>query len=89
MGADLLNYRKKVSDHFTDFKEIITSSSFKRLFSSGITSQSGIVKKRVPRDFEVENPAAEFLKKEGFITREVLPDHDLMTEKGLKKTLSS
>lgn len=85
MGPDLLSYRKKVSDHFDDFTEIINGSSFKSLFPHGITSQSGVVKKRVPRDFEQEDPAAEFLKKEGFITREVLPDHDLLTADGLKK----
>jgi uncharacterized protein (TIGR02453 family) len=85
VGPDLLNYRKKVSDHFTDFAEIVTSDSFKHLFPHGITSQSGIVKKRVPRDFELDDPAADYLKKEGFITREVLPDHDLLTEEGLKK----
>nr|GEV52260.1 aldehyde dehydrogenase family 3 member H1 [Tanacetum cinerariifolium] len=85
MGADLLNYRKKVSDNFDDFTKIVNSSSFKSLFSNGITSQSGVVKKRMPRGFEADDPAAEYLKKEGFITRESVTDQDVMTEEGLKK----
>lgn len=85
MGADLLNYRKKVSDNFADFQEIVTSNPFKSLFPNGITSQSGKVKKRMPRGFEADDPAAEYLKKEGFITRENVTNHDLMTNDGLKK----
>ena len=84
-GVDLLNYRRKVADNFDEFTEIVTSRSFTELFPSGIVSQSGIVKKRIPAGFDASDPAADYLKKEGFITRERLADEDLMTEKGFQK----
>lgn len=87
MGPDLQMYRQKVADGFSGFSEIITDTSFTDLFPNGITSQSGVVKKRVPRTFSPEDPAADFLKKEGFITREKLADHDLIEPAGLPKVL--
>lgn len=84
-GIHLLNYRKKVSDRFSEFRTIVESTEFKSLFTNGITSQSGIVKKRVPSGFQQNDPAVNYLKKEGFITREKISDTDLQTINGYKK----
>ncbi len=87
MGPDLLAYRKKVSAGFDDFSTIVETNAFKDLFPHGITSQSGNVRKRVPRDFDASDPSVEFLKMEGFITREHLPNQALMTAKELDKII--
>jgi len=86
-GIDLLNYRKKVSYNFDEFKKIIENPTFVKLFPNGITSQSGVVKKRIPAAFQKNDPAAEYLKKEGFITREKLADEDLQTSEGFAKII--
>lgn len=87
MGPDLLNYRKKVSERFPDFLKIVEAKDFRTRFPNGITSQSGIVKKRVPRDFDANDPAAEFLKKEGFITREHVSNRTMTHTDGLNDIL--
>jgi uncharacterized protein (TIGR02453 family) len=86
-GIDLLNYRQKVSDKFDAFKNIVENPTFIDLFPNGITSQLGIVKKRVPAAFQKNDPASEYLKKEGFITREKLEDEDLQTSEGFAKII--
>lgn len=85
MGPDLLAYRQKVSVGFDEFTAIIESKAFKKLFPHGITSQSGVSKKRIPRDFDPDDPAADFLKMEGYITRERIPNSALMTDGGLDR----
>jgi len=87
-GADLLNYREKVSSHFDEFADIVSSKEFKDLFPNGIQSQSGKILKRMPRDFKRDDPAADFLKKEGFITRERLPDQRMTASEGLNEITS-
>ncbi|GJD41922.1 DUF2461 domain-containing protein [Methylobacterium bullatum] len=84
-GPDLLNYRRKVSYGFKDFERIVTSHSFVELFPNGIQSQSGKSLKRGPLQFEHDDPAMEYLKKDGFITREFLPDVRLTISSGLKE----
>lgn len=78
-GANLASYRKKISVGFDDFRKIVESEAFEELFPHGITSQSGVVKKRIPHGFDADDPAADILKMEGFITRERLQDHALQT----------
>jgi uncharacterized protein (TIGR02453 family) len=84
-GADLLNYRKKISEDFDEFKSIVSCRSFVKQFPNGIQSQSGKSLQRGPRHFDQDDPAIEYLKKDGFITREFVPDRNLTTADGIKE----
>lgn len=87
-GPDLLYYRKKISDGFSAFREVVEEPIFLETFPNGIQSQSGIVKKRLPLGFESNDPATEYLKREGFITREHIMDADLFSKTGLDKIIN-
>lgn len=87
-GADLLMYRRTVSDGYAEYRRIVTDVRFQQLFPHGIQCQSGVRHKLVPHGFDRDDPAAEDLKLEGFITREPLPDHDLTTEAGVGRVLA-
>lgn len=83
-GADLLAYRQKVSQNFDRFEAIVTEPGFASLFPNGIQCQSGKSLKRVPVGFSRDDPAADYLKLEGFITRERVPDGSLTDPRGLE-----
>lgn len=86
-GDDLLMYRRRVSEHFDDFDRLVTSDEFTRLFPHGITSQTAKLLKRVPRGFEADDPAADVLRRDGFITREPLTQHDLTDPAGMARIM--
>ncbi|QHC61059.1 DUF2461 domain-containing protein [Rathayibacter sp. VKM Ac-2760] len=84
-GEELLRFRRRVSDDFSEFSGIVTSDRFTELFPHGITSQSGSWTKRIPRGFDADDPARDVLRGKGFITREPLADSDLTSDAGMAR----
>ena len=65
-AAVLQNIRQEIDYNFNDFKKIIHQKNFKTLYG-GLSVEEGFVLTRVPKGYEAENPAAEYLKFKSFI----------------------
>ncbi len=83
MPADLQKVRQEVDYNFTDFKKIVNSKSFKTIYGSLSTSE-GMALSRVPKGYDTDNPAAEFLKFKSYVAMTPISDKQL-TDKGLLK----
>jgi uncharacterized protein (TIGR02453 family) len=78
--------RKEISERFKEFQRIILSSNFKEEF--GGLSMSNALKK-VPRGFDVTNPAAEYLKLKSFGAWKCIPDNKVLESTFLNNTVQT
>jgi uncharacterized protein (TIGR02453 family) len=78
--------RKVISEKFNEFQNIILSSNFKKEF--GGLSMSDTLKK-VPRGFDVGDPAAKYLKLKSFSAWKSIPDKDLLESSFLNNTVQT
>ena len=78
--------RKVISERFNEFESIILSSDFKEEF--GGLSMSNTLKK-VPRGFDVKDPAAEYLKLKSFGAWKSIPDNEVLESNFLNNTVQS
>lgn len=83
------NYLKKVRQEidycFTDFEKIIHAKSFRKEFGE-LGREHGQVLVNIPKGYEKDNPAAEYLKLKSFFASNDIPDKEL-TQPGLLKTV--
>jgi uncharacterized protein (DUF2461 family) len=77
-----------VDYNLDEFKLIIHSRSFKTIYG-GLAEDAEYKLVRVPKGYEPENPAAEYLKYKSYIASISLSDEDLTSPQLLKKTLKA
>ena len=65
-AAILQNIRQEIDYNLKDFEAIINHKNFKTLYG-GLAVEDGFVLTRVPKGYEAENPAVEYLKFKSFI----------------------
>lgn len=82
----LAKVRQEVDYNFEEFKKIVTSKKFKKIFGALDTSE-GLQLSRIPKGYEAENPASAFLKLKSFIAMADVPDKELTSKALTKKTL--
>jgi uncharacterized protein (TIGR02453 family) len=85
---DLKKIRQEIDYNLVDFKKIIGSKKFKAIFGDLDRSDEFLLS-RVPKGYESDNPAAEYLKLKSFITFVPLSDKDLTSKALVKKTLEA
>ena len=85
---DLKKIRQEIDYNLVDFKKIIGSKKFKAIFGDLDRSDEFLLS-RVPKGYESDNPAAEYLKLKSFITFVSLSDKDLTSKVLVKKTLEA
>lgn len=68
----LKKIRQEIEYNFEDWKKIVEDKKLLKEFPDGITAQESLQK--VPKDFDAESPAKEFLKMKGFFVRKYYPD---------------
>lgn len=78
---DLRKVRQEIDYNFNDFKKIIGSKAFKSVYGD-LSHDAEYKLSRVPKGYEAENPAAEYLKLKSFVTMIPIRDTEL-TSKGL------
>lgn len=83
MPADLQKVRQEIDYNLKDFQKILNAKNFKTIYG-GLSEEEGIALSRVPKGYEADNPAAEYLKLKSFITMTNISDKEL-TDKGLLK----
>lgn len=84
----LAKVRQEIDYNLADFKKIVESKKFKSLYG-GLSREEGVALSRVPKGYEADNPAAEYLKLKSFIAMVPLTDADLTSKDLSKKVLTA
>lgn len=88
MPDQLAKVRQEIDYNFEEFKKIVGSKKFKEVFGELDTSE-GLQLSRVPKGYEAENPAADFLRLKSFIAFTEITDADLTSKDLTKKALKA
>lgn len=88
MPDQLAKVRQEIDYNFDEFKKIVGSKKFKDVFG-GMDISEGMQLSRVPKGYEAENPAAEFLRLKSFIAFAEITDADLTSKDLTKKALKA
>ena len=83
MPAETQKIRQEIDYCYDEFKKIIHSKKFAGIYA-GLDREDGIRLTNVPKGYEKDNPAAEFLKLKSWVAMSPLTDAAL-TSKGLLK----
>ena len=85
---NLKKLRQEIDYNLSDFKKIVTSKKFKAIY--GDLSQEAEYKlSRVPKGYEADNPAAEYLKYKSYVASVVVTDKELTSKDLIKKTVEA
>jgi uncharacterized protein (TIGR02453 family) len=87
MPAELAKIRQEIDYNLPEFTAILSSPSFKKQFGSLSTDEEFSLR-RIPKGYDNDNPAAEYLKLKSFIATKKLTD-DEVSSTSLKKSCLS
>lgn len=88
MPPELNKIRQEIDYSFDEFKKIITAKKFKAVYKD-LDKSHDFVLSRLPKGYEAENPAAEYLKFKSFIVMTEFKDSELTSKTLLKKTVNA
>jgi len=88
MPPDLKKLRQEIDYCFDEFKKITGSKKFKKVYGD-LYSGEDYKLSNVPKGFEKENPAAEFLKLKSFIAMTDISDTDLTSKQLIPKAIDT
>ena len=88
MPPELNKVRQEIDYNFPSFKKIINSKKFKSVYKD-LSRDPEYVLSRVPKGYESDNPAAEYLKMKSFVSMTSLKDSDLTSKDLVKKTAAA
>ncbi len=86
LPAELKKIRQAIDTNYPDFLQIISSKSFLSVFKE-LDKDPEMILKRLPKGFDNDNPAAEYLKYKSFTAVVNLPENELVSDGLLNKTL--
>ncbi len=88
MPDELMKVRQEIDYNFSDFKKIINAKKFKSVYRDLDRSPEYLLS-RVPKGYETDNPAAEYLKLKSYIGMISLSDAELTSKELIKKTIAA
>jgi len=88
MPEELKKVRQEIDYNFADFKKIITSKKFKTVYGD-LSRDAEYMLSRVPKGYEPDNPAAEYLKLKSFVSIIQLKDSDVTAASFKKQVLAA
>lgn len=88
MPPELNRVRQEIDYNFADFRKIVGAKKFKSIYGD-LSRDAEYVLSRVPKGYEADNPAADYLKMKSFVSSVALKDADLTSKDLLKKTVAS
>jgi uncharacterized protein (TIGR02453 family) len=88
MPADLSKIRQEIDYNFADFKKILAHKKFKAVYGD-ISRSAEYTLTRLPKGYEVDNPAGEYLKLKSYVALASLKDTDLTAKDLVKKTVAA
>lgn len=86
MPPELNKVRQEIDYNFNEFKKIVGSRKFKSVYGD-LSRDAEYVLTRVPKGYDADNPAAEYLKMKSFVAMVPLKDADLTSKDLTKKVL--
>ena len=88
MPPELSKVRQEIDYNFDAFKKIIGSRKFKVVYGD-LSREAEYTLSRVPKGYEADNPAADYLKMKSFVAMTPLKDAELISKDLAKKVLDS
>lgn len=88
MPEELKKLRQEIDYNFADFKKIISSKKFKTVYGD-LNKSAEYTLSRVPKSYEADNPAAEYLKLKSYVAMVKFSDADLTSKELVKKTVAA
>jgi uncharacterized protein (TIGR02453 family) len=88
MPPELKKVRQEVDYNFKEFKKIISSKKFKSVYGE-LYKGNDVSLIRLPKGYEENNPAKEFLKLKSYLAMTNMSEKELSSKKVLKKTLNA
>lgn len=85
---NLRKVRQEIDYNFDEFKKIIGSKKFKSVYGD-LSREAEYKLTRLPKGYEADNPAAEYLKLKSFIASIEIKDADLTGKDLVKKTANA
>jgi uncharacterized protein (TIGR02453 family) len=82
---ELKNLRQEIDYCFADFKKIINATSFKKHYCQLEKDEKQMLVS-IPKGYEKENPAADFLRMKSFIATKNLSDEEIVSSNLVKQT---
>ena len=84
MPNELNKVRQEIDYNLAEFKKIIGSKKFKSVYND-VSRDAEYTLSRVPKGYEADNPAAEYLKLKSFVAIAKVSDADLNSKEIVKK----
>jgi uncharacterized protein (TIGR02453 family) len=84
-AIELKKLRQEIDYCFPEFKKIISASSFKKYYSE-LEKEEKQMLVNIPKGYEKENPAADFLRMKSFIATKNLSDEEVTSVNLVKET---
>lgn len=84
----LKKIRQEIDYNFNDFKKIMNARKFKSVYGD-LVKNSEYQLTRIPKGYEAENPAADYLRLKSFVAMVPITDSELQNKTALKKTLEA
>lgn len=88
MPEDLRKVRQEIDYNYDAFKKLIGQKKFKSTYGD-LDHSAEYALSRVPKGYEPDNPAAEYLKLKSFIAFHPLSDDDLASKTLIKKSVEA
>lgn len=85
MPEELKKVRQEIDYNFSGLKKIINTKKFKSVYGN-LDRSAEYLLSRVPKGYEPDNPAADYLKLKSYICTITIPDSMLSSNTLLKKT---
>lgn len=88
MPDELKKVRQEIDYNFADFKKIVNAKKFKSVYSD-LSRDTEYTLSRVPKGYEPDNPASEYLKLKSYVAMNKISDADLASKDLVKKTVAA
>lgn len=85
---DVKKIRQEIDYNFDEFKKIISNKKFISIFGE-LEKEKGQVLVNLPKGYEKDNPAAEFLKLKSWVVSKNFSDAELLKSNFLKEIMSA
>lgn len=88
MPPELNKVRQEIDYNFAAFKKVLGAKKFKSLYGD-LSRDTEYTLTRLPKGYEADNPAAEYLKLKSFVALTPLKDTDITSKELSKKVLTA
>ena len=89
MPPEMKKVRQEIDYCFPEFKKLISTKIFKNIYKDLEHEGEGIKLKNVPKGYEADNPAVEYLKLKSFFADRPLSDKEILSPSLLKEIIDS